>query len=161
METEQQWHNDRYENQGNTCAQDTFYYCSELYNPKKSYSTTYTDYADCVVKKTLSDCGHEFSTSGPNQWGGGENPYLVALQADSKHLGDMINELEDYDPSVGYDEEALLEEWHDEHPEYEYGDDEPLDDSTINEIINKGLDDDNMLMYVGLGAVALIVLIII
>ena len=52
METEQSWHQTKYNDQGNTCAQDTFYYCSDLYNPKKSFANLYTDYADCVVKKT-------------------------------------------------------------------------------------------------------------
>ena len=96
MNKEQNWHNDRYKDQGNTCGQDTFYYCSELYNPKKSFSNSYTDYSDCVTEKTTEDCGHDFTTAGPNQWSGGKNPYLLALQADSQHLEDKINELEDY-----------------------------------------------------------------
>ena len=155
--TEQQWHNDHYKDAGNTCGQDTFYYCSELYNPKKSFSNSYTDYADCVTNKTPKDCGHEFTGSGPNQFGGGQNPYHDALIADSKHLSEMINDLEDYDPEIGYDSEELLEEWHEEHPNYEYGDDESIVDNIVN-VIEEPTEDKN-LMYVGIGAIAVIAII--
>ena len=154
--TEQEWHQDRFMEQGNSCGQDTFYYCSELYNPQKSFATTYDDYQDCVKSKTLSDCGHDFTTSGPNQWSGGKNPYELALKADAKHLRDKINEIENYDPEVGYDSDELIEEWNEEHPNYEYGDDEPLDIPVVNI-----QDEDKKMMYIALGAVGLIGLIVI
>ena len=57
-----------------------FYYCSELYGPseysKKFFANTYTDYADCVTKKTPLDCNQEFS---PEKWSGGENPYISSI----------------------------------------------------------------------------------
>lgn len=151
---EQQWHSDRYKDQGNTCPQDVMYYCSELYNPPKSFSNKYSDYQDCMLSKTEDDCGSPFV---PEDTYGGRNPYQEALQADSKHLEDKINELEDYDPSVGYDPDALIEEWHQEHPDYEYGDPEP-----VNILKNglKGMDkEQKQMFYVAVGAIGLIVLI--
>ena len=75
METEQSWHNTKYIDKGNTCSQDTFFYCSDLYDPKMSFANKYTDYADCVVKKTQEDCGQAFTSE--NVYGG-VNPYKEA-----------------------------------------------------------------------------------
>ena len=107
--TEQEWHNTKYIDKGNTCAQDTYFYCSELYGPsdysKKFFANTYTDYADCVIKKTPLDCNQEFS---PEKWSGGENPYEAALEEDYKIVEDYVNKMEDYDPTVGYDSDVIL-----------------------------------------------------
>jgi hypothetical protein len=105
---ERNWHNSKYIDKGNTCAQDTFFFCSEVYNPKKYFATTYTDYQDCIINKTLSDCGHEFATTGPTQAMGGKNPYLEAFKEDGKLINDYINNLEDYDPSTFTDDYDII-----------------------------------------------------
>jgi len=57
----------------NTCEQDTFYYCTTFYNPiKDDAPDLYSGYVDCVTKKTVSDCGHEFV---PELIYGGTDPY--------------------------------------------------------------------------------------
>mgnify|MGYP003681327479 CR=1 FL=1 len=89
MDTEQSWHNTKYIDKGNTCPQDTFYYCSDLYDPKMSFANKYTDYADCVVKKTEEDCGEPFA---PENVYGGENPYK---EAHAQEYSDKYGEEED------------------------------------------------------------------
>ena len=94
METEQSWHNSKYIDKGNTCAQDTYFYCSDLYNPKMSFANLYTDYADCMIKKTPLDCGQEFL---PENWSGGVNPYKEAHHQDfiDKYGEEDLNDSQD------------------------------------------------------------------
>jgi len=58
----------------NTCEQDVFWYCTHYYNPLKEDAPLdqYSDYVDCVQKKTPTDCGHEFV---PELIYGGTDPY--------------------------------------------------------------------------------------
>ena len=79
MNNERSWHDTKYIDKDNTCPQDTFYYCSNLYNPKMSIANIYTDYSDCVVKKTEEDCGQPFTPEGVY---GGLNPYKEAQDQD-------------------------------------------------------------------------------
>ena len=104
--TEQEWHTEKYIDKGNTCAQDTFFYCSELYgNIPKYFTNLYTDYADCVTKKTPLDCGQEFS---PSKWSGGKSPYIEAQKEDYKIIEDYVNNMDNYDPAIGYDADVIL-----------------------------------------------------
>ena len=45
---ERNWHNSKYIDKGNTCAQDTFFFCSEVYNPKKYFATIYTYHSQSI-----------------------------------------------------------------------------------------------------------------